>query len=224
MMRHVNREKAIELLDKYAVDWPARESVLAMPVTEFRDSGWYWVIGPSGAVYLESPEGEWITQGKLDAHKARQKGDPNAHESVRGEFDKVDAMMMDMDKPEATDKGREVLGDKPVERDGEGLPPVGAKVDVFDAGYEMAYGEELIGKTVTVRAWVHQEHCNVAVLDHEGALYCFRSEMLRPARSDEEKAVEEAMKDIGAEDGDFASILATVERMVAAGYRKTEGA
>ncbi len=115
----------------------------------------------------------------------------------------------------------QVLGkEDPEEWNGEGLPPVGAVVEVVDAGYGIEYGENLIGKNAEVKAWVHQKTCDVAVLDYEGGLYCFRSEMLRPIRSEREKAVEEAMKDIGAEDGDFASILAAVERMVAAGYRK----
>ncbi len=101
--------------------------------------------------------------------------------------------------------------DRPEEWNGEGLPPVGAVVECVTPDGR-APGTVLAHATVSLGC--------VVIEFMSGDVDLFESDDLRPIRSEREKAVEEAMKAIGAEDGDFASILATVERMVAAGYRK----
>lgn len=100
---------------------------------------------------------------------------------------------------------------------GEGLPPVGA---VCEMVHKNATPYEQWG-TCTIVAY-HDQWVVIAKGDMAPTAKKASSWKFRPIRSEREKAVEEAMKDIDAEDGDTASILGVVERMVAAGYRKVE--
>lgn len=97
---------------------------------------------------------------------------------------------------------------------GEGLPPVGEVVEFRDHGAGVAVTAHIVAHHINGKEAIWSEHAGDGVLN-----YGSHGEF-RPIRSEREKAVEEAMKDIDAEDGDTASILGVVERMVAAGYRK----
>lgn len=107
----------------------------------------------------------------------------------------------------------EKADETPTEWDGVGAPPVGSFVEYSDEEFAEAV---VIGRGVI-------DPSSIVIEFRDGGIEVTEVSFLRPIRSEREKAVEEAMKDIDAEDGDVASIIATVERMVAAGYRKTEG-
>lgn len=94
---------------------------------------------------------------------------------------------------------------------GEGLPPVGAVVETTNGFGEVRH-VTVIGHTLNGR--------NLVIEHGDSGIEVCAPADLRPIRSERDKAVEEAMEDIDAEGGDFASILSIVERMIAAGYRK----
>jgi hypothetical protein len=97
---------------------------------------------------------------------------------------------------------------------GDGLPPVGAVVEFRD---------HCAGDAVLAHIVAHHSNGKEAIWSEsadDGQLFYGSPSEFRPIRTDEEKAAEEALECIGAEDGDRAGVRDVVERMLAAGYRK----
>lgn len=97
------------------------------------------------------------------------------------------------------------------------LPPIGSFVDVVGKnGVELFYGEG----EVNCEVLAHVE--NTAVIKMGYGLGCFSSDALKASdtRTDIEKAIDDALFDIGAKIGDVSSIGAVVSCMINAGYRK----
>jgi hypothetical protein len=69
---------------------------------------------------------------------------------------------------------------------GEGLPPVGVEVDIVDIHERLRYGQNESGEVVA-----HVE--NTAVVRMSYGLGCFEAEFLRPIRSPEDVARDEAI-------------------------------
>jgi hypothetical protein len=97
---------------------------------------------------------------------------------------------------------------------GEGLPPVGAEC-------ELLRGKEWVPVEITgkgKRVTVFRRLCNHGLEEITEA----DATEFRPIRSEEDRLVEQALKDISAEPDEYGAD-SVVYRMIKAGYRKTGG-
>ena len=81
----------------------------------------------------------------------------------------------------------------------DGLPPIDSVVTIENPeDYEVLYGNYLVGtgKRAIVRSNFNSGETPVSAVEHGGNCYCFRTSMLRPQKSDRDKAIEEMAKDI----------------------------
>lgn len=128
---------------------------------------------------------------------------------------------------EAADQNRGKIMN--IEWTGEGLPPVGATVEVVRQEH-MAIrdcSEDFIGRTVIVAATfkMAESGCEMVCVDGGGELGCevFRVEMIQPARTPEQIAAEEIQRirdEIGYQRPQLGPC--PVEQMYLLGYRKFE--
>lgn len=204
-MGNMTRREVLEDMVKRGDGYPDASGIERTPSVGY--SGWRWAriaIGAQGLgrewhLYREDRSWGAITPRDYEAHKARQqKGDPNAHESVRA--------------PE-----------QPA-WDGEGLPPVGAVVEVSDGG-------AFDGREGKVQAIVRSNGGEMALLSIGPVLYGVHQGGMRPIRSDEDKEVDELGEvlegiydvmgelDLGLHEW----IRQVAQELHAIGYRKTEG-
>lgn len=108
----------------------------------------------------------------------------------------------------------QVLGTATVEWDGTGLPSVGSMVELHnEPGYRIEYGHEIIGKNVKVAGFVKSGSVDIAVIEFDAGMYCFRTDMLRPVRTEQQRLTDELQKAANLKPKQ-------AERVIAAGYRK----
>lgn len=115
------------------------------------------------------------------------------------------------------------------EWNGEGLPPIGAVCEVHNPKgfFDIEYRYYLEGEEVEVKALFLSGDVDTAAVESDGVCYCFRADMLRPIRTEEERAVDEWCKEIESTIEKFnvnincsAAIKAVIVESVKRGYRK----
>lgn len=62
-----------------------------------------------------------------------------------------------------------------------------------DPGYEVVYGDDVIGADVQVKARFLSGCVDMATVERDGMCFCFRVDMLRPIRAAAQKAEDEAV-------------------------------
>ncbi|PNG11907.1 hypothetical protein CXK97_19500 [Stutzerimonas stutzeri] len=118
----------------------------------------------------------------------------------------------------------EVIADRPVSWSGEGLPPVGAMVEIRLMGWSIRESaEKFIGVPLRVAASFRMD-CGTDMIAVDGGidLGCevFRSEMAFPIRTPEQIAAEERSKAIREIQADLDVPLRIAIRAYGKGYRK----
>jgi hypothetical protein len=102
---------------------------------------------------------------------------------------------------------------------GEWMPEVGKECELRnDQGYGISYGEDVIGKKVTVESFFVCEYGSVPMvaISYYGNCYCFRQDMLHPLKTESEKQADE-MFDIVK---DATDTYHACELLVQGGYKK----
>lgn len=124
--------------------------------------------------------------------------------------------------------------ERPTQWSGEGLPPVGVRVEVVSPGYSNKRFDRFIGETVTIVAHDRIDGDAVAVFrmaidgnDAEQAYHALIAKCFRPIRTAEQIAAEEREKAItemlNVIRGGYATVGHSIVRdLYAAGYRKQE--
>lgn len=104
------------------------------------------------------------------------------------------------------------------EWDGQGVPPAGTIVEVlWDMQYHGSRKVVVVGYDEALHRVVYRD-LDWSDLDYDSALL----DCIRPARSAEEVAIGEMVKDVGGEIYDYVTRETICRAMYYAGYRKTE--
>lgn len=59
-----------------------------------------------------------------------------------------------------------------------------------DQGFFLHYGAELIGHEVEIVKFFSRNDIELAAVEHRGSIYCFRKSMLKPVKTERQKAIE----------------------------------